>query len=210
MATNWHRYKVYKYESKKYTTVETSLQPISGDRKCASYQAVEKQHYSCPGNRDVDMTRNINYTNFLSGDVIDNRNINPFIGRMNDEIDQRKMNGLYNSYNETSDIISVHTGDTIREIQPNSISYLLTRLNDYILRINDYKITPTTDKVTSQNQIPEHPIKPGEICEAEDIKTLEKFINSQYNDCICYADCTNYYYYLTCNCYGDCGCDYTW
>jgi hypothetical protein len=74
------------------------------------------------------------------------------------------MNGLYSNYHETSDIISVDTGDTIRKVQPNSISYLLTELNKYILNIQDYKITPTTDKVTSVDKIPEHPVVSGEIC----------------------------------------------
>lgn len=102
--------------------------------------------------------------------------------------------------------MSVNSGDDALAKQPNQISELLVYLNQYIKNISDYKFP--SNKVTSVGEIDGHPVLSGEICQPDDIKVLEKYLNSQYNDCICYADCTSYGYEIRCNCYGDCGCNY--
>lgn len=52
--------------------------------------------------------------------------------------------------------------------------------------------------------------KANEIVYADDLKVKKNLINSLGNDCICYADCTEFarWKYFTCGCNPDCGCDY--
>lgn len=101
---------------------------------------------------------------------------------------------------------TVNSGDTILSSQPNSIADLVTKLDSYILRIGDYKFS--TEKIEEITDIEGFPVPSGKICQSEDVKNLERYLNSQFNDCICYSDCTSYGYTLKCNCHGYCGCNY--
>ena len=80
------QYKLYTYSSKKYpdSTTSKDVYGKDGERKCASYSG--EKSYKCSGNRDVNMDRDLSYTNFLSGDTIDHVNITPFVDRINSEI----------------------------------------------------------------------------------------------------------------------------
>lgn len=48
------------------------------------------------------------------------------------------------------------------------------------------------------------------IMRARDLGIKRDLINSLGNDCICYADCTQFarWKYRTCSCNSDCGCNY--
>ena len=48
------------------------------------------------------------------------------------------------------------------------------------------------------------------IIYASDLRIKKDLINSLGNDCICYADCTQFakWKYSVCNCNSDCGCNY--
>lgn len=196
-------YNWYTYRSEKYGT--ESGRSIKSNWLCGGYGGGSS--YTCSGNRATNIGRNIKYDNFLSGDTIDHKNISPFIDRINDEISERKKNGLYK--NMTLNVMSdVNSGDDVLAEQPNRISELLVKLNSYIKGVSDYKFPD--NKITDISSINGHPVLSGEICQPDDIKVLEKYINSQYNDCICYADCISYGYVRMCDCYGDCGCHYWW
>lgn len=79
-------------------------------------------------------------------------------------------------------------------------------------QVNNGSETLAYDHDTSITHIEGAYPKPqaNSIVYADDLKVKKNLINSLGNDCICYADCTEFarWKYFTCGCNSDCGCNY--
>lgn len=112
----------------------------------------------------------------------------------------------------------VKTGDIIKanDVSNNvGQSYLVQALDSLLNIINtsytidDNITTYDHDTTVIHNNNPNDP-QYQNIVKTTDLTIKHALINSLGNDCICYADCSNYarWKYKTCSCNIDCQCNY--
>lgn len=98
----------------------------------------------------------------------------------------------------------------------DSLSHLTQALNNLLgivtkqVRINNTIVTYDHDSsITHINNNNDKP-QPNTVSYANEMIEKKDLINSLGNDCICYADCTQFakWKYYTCDCNSDCGCNY--
>ena len=192
---------------------------------CASYSSGS---YNCPGHRDaVDVgTRQMTFADdYNRGDVLSSSQPDKILQNLAFEIEQRKKNALYKSQQQYTKGPYVR-GTAVHHDQPVSLATHLNSLNNFIKNVavapklhdgkGDYKHGGAvygfdSAGYRSQNAI-QQPLDTvsGNATYPNDLKPIQPSISVDYNDCICYSDCTNHGTLRTkyCTCNINCLCNY--
>lgn len=208
------------------------------DSFCAAY--TQGESYSCPGHTNkVSSSASPKYggttppfsdyrcyqvrvepittvTTPESRNIIHNQNINTLRQRLQEEILMRRQHSLYANMTLDSLGNNINSGDAIDHSQQNLVFNIISQLVNVINGINakaedgQHNAPPAEIKVGGGDKIRATDLKG--YPEGERIASLEQYLTSVLNDCICYSDCTDHMSTtirkLTCSCVRQCGCVY--
>ena len=215
-----------KYGKKGYNNAKKKAINYANYTVCVSFSGKD---YSCPGHRDAvnvgvrSMTYAINYN---AGDVLSCSQPDKIRQNLVFEINQRKQHALYNSQQQYS-YGPYNRGDIVHHTQPNLMSQHLGSLNAFISSVSnvapklhnghgDYKHGGSTYGFSSpayrsnSSILQPMTVLSGKITQPNDLKPMQPNISVDYNDCICYSDCTRHGILNVsyCGCNINCLCNY--